>query len=245
MFSLRWSPCWRAWPRRLCAAVTLLAYLAAALGVPLPAAAPPKDRGEPFPCQDHPCGCRTAEQCWRGCCCFTPAQRWAWAREHNVTPPPYAEKPAAKSWRSTRRRYRAAGKAEPKATCSCCTTRTSPERRPTGQAPSRSPRKPCCSTAPRQDTCRHTPKQKKPTRDSRPGGQRGPAWHLGVAALDCQGQANHWATAGTVLPARPPLRWAPHLVPVGWLAQAEPVPAALPLTPPDPPPRSGLVTPSV
>jgi hypothetical protein len=79
---------------RLLAGLALVAYLAAALGLPLPAAAR-KHTGQPYPCQDNPCGCQSAEQCWRHCCCLTPEQRWAWAREHGVEPPPYAERPAA------------------------------------------------------------------------------------------------------------------------------------------------------
>jgi hypothetical protein len=41
-----------------------------------------------YPCQDHPCGCRTAEQCWAGpCCCFTMREKVAWAAEHGIVPP--------------------------------------------------------------------------------------------------------------------------------------------------------------
>ena len=45
-----------------------------------------KDRFRPFPCMDKPCGCATAEQCFRNCCCHTPAQRLAWAKAHRVEP---------------------------------------------------------------------------------------------------------------------------------------------------------------
>ncbi|HEY5315074.1 MAG TPA: hypothetical protein VIK18_21260 [Pirellulales bacterium] len=40
-----------------------------------------------FPCQDHRCGCRDADHCWRSCCCLTREQKFAWAVEHGVTPP--------------------------------------------------------------------------------------------------------------------------------------------------------------
>ena len=43
-----------------------------------------KDRSQPFPCQDRPCACRTAEQCRKKCCCFTPQQKQAWAKRHGV-----------------------------------------------------------------------------------------------------------------------------------------------------------------
>ena len=83
-------------PRRLIAVGAILAYLAAAIGLPLPPAVVIKDGGKPFPCQGHACGCQTAEECWRHCCCHTPEERWAWAEEHNVIPPEYAEKPHPK-----------------------------------------------------------------------------------------------------------------------------------------------------
>lgn len=53
-----------------------------------------KDNSQSFPCQNCPCGCKTAEQCWTNCCCFTPAERLAWAEENGVTPPSYAQRPA-------------------------------------------------------------------------------------------------------------------------------------------------------
>jgi hypothetical protein len=49
-----------------------------------------KEQTTPFPCQHKACGCRTAEQCWTTCCCNSPAQRAAWAKHNNVTPPSYA-----------------------------------------------------------------------------------------------------------------------------------------------------------
>jgi hypothetical protein len=116
--------------RRLCAGVTLAAYLTAALGVPLPAATA-KDVSAPFPCQDHPCGCRTAEQCWTNCCCFTPEQRWAWARQRAVRPPDYAPRPSGHGWQTTRLRDR-----------DCCRQAPNPGGRPT--APGR-PVTPCCT----------------------------------------------------------------------------------------------------
>lgn len=61
---------------------------AAVLPLPLPWAGG-KDRSRPFPCQDRPCGCRTAEACWRNCCCFTNSQKLAWARANGVAPPEY------------------------------------------------------------------------------------------------------------------------------------------------------------
>lgn len=43
-----------------------------------------KDRSQPFPCMDKPCGCATAEQCFSNCCCNTPAELLAWAKANRV-----------------------------------------------------------------------------------------------------------------------------------------------------------------
>jgi hypothetical protein len=51
------------------AGLALLAYLVGALGFPVPAATQ-KPSAIAFPCQNHACGCMTAEQCWQHCCCF-------------------------------------------------------------------------------------------------------------------------------------------------------------------------------
>ncbi|HEX3727907.1 MAG TPA: hypothetical protein VHV08_16765 [Pirellulales bacterium] len=72
--------------RRLTAIVALVAYVLTAAGVPLPASVG-KHSDKPFPCQQHACGCDSAEQCWRSCCCYTPREKLVWARQHNVQPP--------------------------------------------------------------------------------------------------------------------------------------------------------------
>lgn len=67
--------------------VLLLVTLFAAL-VPVPVMTPHhgngKDLSRPFPCQDRPCGCRSAEQCKKKCCCFSDKQKLAWAKLHRV-----------------------------------------------------------------------------------------------------------------------------------------------------------------
>lgn len=100
---------WIALRYRLGVLGVCLAYVLAALQIPLPVFVHKKN-GQAFPCQDHLCGCQTAEQCWSNCCCFTPEERWAWARAHNVEPPAYAEKPAdkpvAQGWNTAKLRDR-------------------------------------------------------------------------------------------------------------------------------------------
>ena len=65
-------------------------YLLAAAGLPLPAPSISKDLSAPFPCMHCPCGCGSAEQCWKRCCCHTLAERIGWARQNQVRPPEYA-----------------------------------------------------------------------------------------------------------------------------------------------------------
>lgn len=80
--------------------LAILGYTLVASGLPLPfgIVAPSaqdspaakrlagKDRSQPFPCMDKPCGCATAEQCFTKCCCNTPSETLAWAKAHAVEP---------------------------------------------------------------------------------------------------------------------------------------------------------------
>ena len=55
-----------------------------------------KDTTIPFPCQNRPCGCKNADQCWSSCCCFSDSEKVAWAKANNVTLPDwFYEKMAA------------------------------------------------------------------------------------------------------------------------------------------------------
>lgn len=80
--------------RRAALAAMALAHFVVSSGVPIPNPSParkPTDR--PFPCMDRPCGCQTYEQCWAGdCCCFTMAEKLAWAERNSITPPASALK---------------------------------------------------------------------------------------------------------------------------------------------------------
>ncbi len=200
---------WRDLRHRLCAASVCFAYLIAALGIPLPASVH-KDASQPFPCQDHPCGCQTAEQCWRNCCCFTPEERWAWARTHHVEPPSYAEKPAAQGWNTVKLRNR--GKAE--------TTRAA---------------KPCCSNhEPRPACCQpRSDRAAKPTPPER-GRVR---WGTAMAAWRCQGLPLVWVGSGAVLPVPPPVTWSPDPSVASPIPRVQVIASAVPLSPPAPPPR--------
>src|SRR5882672_16023 len=88
--------------RRAMSTPTLAMYCMATFGVPLPAS-PRKSGDEPYPCQSSRCGCMSAEQFWRSCCCTTLEERLAWAERNNVTPPDYVT-PSTGGWRSAPRR---------------------------------------------------------------------------------------------------------------------------------------------
>ena len=88
-----------AWLQRATTWLAIAGYAVLASGLPLPMGmlAPrgdavadtrlaAKDRSRPFPCMDKPCGCATAEQCFKNCCCHSPAERLAWAKTHSVEP---------------------------------------------------------------------------------------------------------------------------------------------------------------
>lgn len=81
---------WRRVRHRLCSLLVLVGVCASILPIPIPSAQPSdKDRSQPFPCQNRPCGCRSAEQCWKKCCCFSNAEKLAWAKANQVSAPDY------------------------------------------------------------------------------------------------------------------------------------------------------------
>lgn len=75
--------------RAVAAGVLAVCHLFAACGVPLPVSPTTrKDVSRPYPCMNRPCGCGTYEECWAGdCCCFTLAEKVAWARANGIEPP--------------------------------------------------------------------------------------------------------------------------------------------------------------
>ncbi len=148
---------------------------------------PGKDASESFPCQNRPCGCRSAEQCWKKCCCFNHAQKIAWAKTHNVKVPDFVLAAARKERvRSVEREI--------------CSAADSPSHRPVASAAGS-----CCErcqqkpTAPTNLACCTTAIAKKPESCSKPlqriasvefSKSRGPKtkWVLAVYAAECQGQ---------------------------------------------------------
>lgn len=202
---------WRLLPRRCGAGITLVSYLLTALHVPLPLPAAPRVAGGPaFPCQDHACGCQSAEQCWAGCCCLTPDERWAWARAHQVEPPSYAERPASASWSTTRLRDR--------------------EQPPAS--------KPCCQQAPTKSTCCSSHAQTQTSSETKAQAGKGTVrWTSTIAGLKCRGHSTLWTTTGAAVPAVAPLTWQPWFAPIGCLAWSNEFSDASRFPPASPPPR--------
>jgi hypothetical protein len=89
----RLAKVWTTRLRRIAVATLIIAFVIGSIGFPV-VRRPLKDRSQPFPCQDSVCGCQSAEDCWRHCCCRTNREKLAWAAEHRVTPPRYVVKAA-------------------------------------------------------------------------------------------------------------------------------------------------------
>jgi len=97
--------------RRLISLMLLLGIVCTFLPLPAPVLAPfpglpgqmttgrtgvEKDLSRPFPCAQRVCGCRSAEQCWRKCCCFSDAEKVAWADSRGVELPEFVRQSAAR-----------------------------------------------------------------------------------------------------------------------------------------------------
>lgn len=162
--------------RRLVAAGSLIGYGLLLGGVPVPAPVE-KDRSQPFPCQHHRCGCASAEQCWKRCCCYSHQQKIAWARTHNVTPP--AQWLAA-SQRDDRSHgdYTSAGHSS--STASCCSSK---QKHPPGSSS-------CCQSH------AHSCCKAQPVAEPQPAMQIVDV----MRAQRCAGEASLWANATVAVP---------------------------------------------
>jgi hypothetical protein len=211
--------------QRLIVAASLLAFLAATIGVPvLFPRGSHKDRSQPYPCMNHSCGCASAEACWRSCCCFTNVEKLAWAAKHGVTPPQYVFAAA------TREKFVST-------TGSCCQTAV----------------KSCC--APKKSYChvlnspthddydqdKHAHNEHSESDSPEPSTAQD-SWKLdfisAVQARRCQGQAELWLALGAVAP--PPAHIELQLTQTicGHVANFSPSLAGISLSPATPPPRA-------
>lgn len=136
-----------------------------------------KDLSQPFPCQNRPCGCRSAEQCWKKCCCFTNSQKVAWARANSVDLPDYVLAAAKKETTAVKK------------TCALCSkTKNNGKESKCEQAIASRDRKP-------QSSVTQAPKVLARTKTSK--------WVLSVYAAECQGQPSTTICfPATIIPAR-------------------------------------------
>ncbi len=174
--------------RRATCALLVVAFAITASGVPLPVGSTDgNDVGLPkstevFPCAESACGCATADQCWKSCCCHSFAERIAWARKYGVRPPDFAIAQARAAGHDLRWLSQIGGSnlaahqrdcctaAGARAEISCCETRVA-------VVPSLQKRT-CCS-------------QKPSPSDDAKDSRKVVAWR----ALRCGGHSSHWLAA--------------------------------------------------
>lgn len=159
-----------------------VAFVLCAVLLPIPISLRPsdgveKDLSQPFPCQNRPCGCRSAEQCWKKCCCFTNSQKVAWAKANGVDLPDY---------------FLAAAKKETpavKKSCALCSKTKDNGEKPKCEES-------IASKASKSETsAAQSPKTLARTKTSK--------WVLSVYAAECQGQpSTTMCFPATIIPAR-------------------------------------------
>lgn len=210
--------------RQATAIVALVAYLLAATGLPLPGRDVKRD-ARPFPCQDHACGCSSAEQCWKQCCCYTPRQKLSWARKHGVTPPAVLVAQIAEL-DDHEAHDEVASNGPGRA---CCAHRHG---QPATVQQSTDHRL-CASGQCDHD---HDQPDHQSTRSQQHEGSRGIV--IGILAQQCRGFSTSWCTCGSVLPPPPAVGWQFCWDTVGWLSLDSPAASSAYLSPLLRPPRA-------
>ncbi len=146
-------------------------YSVLAIGLPIPVASFPLS-DEVFPCMHHRCGCHSADQCWRDCCCMSMAEKLAWAKENDVTPPPYVLEEA---------RSRGLLDSQPKPKCCCC----------------KAPVVESCCKPPVSSSCCDSKKGDKKRVGEKPTASDSVVL---LNALKCRGVGDNWMGVGISLP---------------------------------------------
>ncbi len=191
-----------------------IAYLIAVTGVPLPVKVV-KDRSQPFPCMHSACGCASAAQCWQSCCCTTPQERLAWARERGIEPPRSLTLLAAVRREGDRHAH------------SCCEAK-----------PLREQNSHCCeSEQPKNVISQPTVSQPAETPASTAAGEDDglitiSAWRA------CHGLAPLWSFLGAALAAPPSLCYEFDWSPSAWVSVGSDASASICFSPDTPPPRA-------
>jgi hypothetical protein len=198
----------------------LAAYLLTVTG--FPALASTRKHGSvPFPCQDHDCGCTSAEQCWTNCCCFSPEQHLAWARQHQITPPAYANLAVEQD-----EDHCEAGSPG----CSHCHEEEPP---PHMNAPVR------CDHDDHDDASACCRGHDQADAHAAQPATVGVRWVLSLNALGCRGMSTQWVAHGAVAPPPPLVCWSALNPAAGTVHQIKSDAVCRKAIPVDPPPRSG------
>lgn len=196
--------------------LAILGYGVLALGLPLPAGMvqqgevpgldaagviAAKDRTAVFPCMNSPCGCASADQCFRDCCCTTLAERLAFARRHRLDAGLIASLEARLGGvgELAERKPQGACCASDRPEKRCCERQTEPEALPAAER--------CC-----QDSVTAASSENDPL----PKVERGRVRQVALRAmLACKGLVTSWLAVGGAPPTprfevpglRPPRAW--------------------------------------
>ena len=211
---------------------------------PLPTGSPEKDLSQPFPCQNRPCGCRSAEQCWKKCCCFNNTEKIAWAKAHKVTIPAYVGTAAENEKLTTSEvcslpvaTLLAANLVRPQRDCSRCKATSGIER-------SFAAADPCSAREVAQTTENERCGSKRDRNTTTATQTASPKafsskWVMAVSSAECQGQGPHfYCSIMLVIPDSQMLTPAtPTLIEVISLESERMLSASL--RPPLPPPKIG------
>lgn len=174
--------------------LTLFSHLMVACGFPLPTPRRiSKDTSRPFPCQNRPCGCITADQCWKGdCCCFTLEEKLAWAEANGVEPPEHvrARIESRKARPTSPKKKSCCSEDEPAPTLSVLVSPTCCERR--NSSAEFCNEMPACEAAPDTE-CPHCVAKARPSCCEKkmaptPDSESGVRWVIGIFAQKCRGE---------------------------------------------------------
>jgi hypothetical protein len=211
--------------RRSISASLVAVYFTTAAGIPLPTLSTSKS-GEAYPCSDHACGCDSAEQCWRSCCCFTMPERFAWARRNSIRPPEFAIAAARESgidlaWLGV----------PSKSSVSCCHAEADGRQVAADEVGGCCHAKAnCCEGAAGRTCCAHRTNHDQKT-DKKEKSNRFVAWQ----ALGCHGHSLNWVAAVPSLVVVRPIA-SDEVVLVIWLGPTMSDIACPISSPPDVPP---------
>jgi hypothetical protein len=202
--------------RCLVVGACVLAHLALVVGFPIPTPSAAISGGKPFPCQHHHCGCKSADQCWRSCCCMSMQEKLVWARENGVEPPDFVVAAVA-------------NELDEHPAHSCCDKGKHNEGG-------------CCSARSRLATpsccAKHASSTSKCEAPQSNSEESGFNWVLGMHAQKCRGLALIWVTTGAVTPPPPPVIFSADSNPPAWLpTEPHPLWQSLSQAPDVPPPR--------